>query len=206
MRAARVWLLIILLFLGLAPGALAAAPATIAAAPEIREKLEYQISLGPWSDVARVHLVLKELKPGHYLAEFSGAAQGMWKLLSRWLPERYQTEMLYRDGRLQPMVYREEFEDDGYEVISALNGESGLEKFKQEKPDLVILDIQMPGMNGVEVLRQMKMIDAAVPVILSSAYQEFKRDLGTWASDEYVVKSGNLEELKKTVRRLLKED
>lgn len=110
MRVGRVWLIIIWLFIGLAPGALAAAP-------EVRENLEYQISLGPWSDVARVHLVLKELKPGHYLAEFSGAAQGMWKLLSRWLPERYQTEMLYRDGRLQPVVYREEFEEGGQKVL-----------------------------------------------------------------------------------------
>ena len=93
MRAGRVWLIIILFLLRLAPATLAADPATIAAAPDIRENLEYQVSLGPWSDVARVHLVLKELKPGHYLAEFSGAAQGMWKLLSRWLPERYQTEM-----------------------------------------------------------------------------------------------------------------
>ncbi len=67
--------------------------------------------------MARVHLVLKELQPGHYLAEFSGAAQGMWKLLSRWLPERYQTEMVYRDGRLQPLVYREEFQGKGQKVL-----------------------------------------------------------------------------------------
>ena len=86
MRAGRLWLIIILFLLRLAPATLAA--------PDIRENLEYQISLGLWSDVARVHLVLKELQPGHYLAEFSGAAQGMWKLLSRWLPERYQTERL----------------------------------------------------------------------------------------------------------------
>lgn len=110
MRGGRVWLIIILFLLRLAPGALAAAP-------EVREKLEYQISLGLWSDVARVHLVLKELKPGHYLAEFSGAAQGMWKLLSRWLPERYQTEMVYRDGRLQPVVYREEFQEKGQKIL-----------------------------------------------------------------------------------------
>ena len=114
--------------------------------------------------------------------------------------------LLVDDEESIQMVYREEFEDDGYEVISALNGESGLEKFRQEKPDLVILDIQMPGMNGVEVLRQMKMIDPTVPVVLSSAYQEFKRDLGTWASDEYVVKSGHLEDLKETVRKLLAKD
>ena len=114
--------------------------------------------------------------------------------------------LLVDDEESIQIVYREEFEDEGYQVISALDGTSGLEKFKQEEPDLVILDIQMPGMNGVEVLRQMKMLCPSVPVVLSSAYQEFKRDLGTWASDEYVVKSGNLDELKATVKRLLGEE
>jgi two-component system, response regulator, stage 0 sporulation protein F len=114
--------------------------------------------------------------------------------------------LLVDDEEAIHMVYREEFESDGYEIVSALDGTSGLEKFKMEQPDLVILDIQMPGMNGVEVLRQMKMLNAAVPVILSSAYQEFKRELGTWASDEYIVKSGDLDDLKAAVRRLLKEE
>ncbi len=114
--------------------------------------------------------------------------------------------LLVDDEESIQIVYREEFEDEGYQVISALDGTSGLEKFKEEEPDLVILDIQMPGMNGVEVLRQMKMLRPSVPVVLSSAYQEFKRDLGTWASDEYVVKSGNLDELKATVKRLLGEE
>lgn len=114
--------------------------------------------------------------------------------------------LLVDDEESIQIVYREEFEDEGYQVFSALNGNTALEKFKEEEPDLVILDIQMPGMNGIEVLRQMKMLRPAVPVVLSSAYQEFKRDLGTWASDEYVVKSGNLDELKKAVRRLLGEE
>ena len=114
--------------------------------------------------------------------------------------------LLVDDEESIQIVYREEFEDEGYQVISALDGPSGLAKFREEEPDLVILDIQMPGINGVEVLRQMKMLRPTVPVILSSAYQEFKRDLGTWASDEYVVKSGNLDELKKAVRTLLGEE
>ena len=59
MRAGRVWLISILFLLGLAPATLAAGPATIAAAPNILENLEYQVSLGLWSDVARVHVVLK---------------------------------------------------------------------------------------------------------------------------------------------------
>ena len=113
--------------------------------------------------------------------------------------------LLVDDEESIQIVYKEEFEDEGYKVISALNGEEGLEKFQQEKPDLVILDIRMPGMSGIEVLRQMKMVNPAVPVILSSAYQEFKRELGTWASEQYVVKSGNLDELKNAVKRLLAE-
>lgn len=111
--------------------------------------------------------------------------------------------LLIDDEESIRIVYREEFEDDGYRVFTAPDGETGLELFQKEKPDIVILDIMMPGMNGVDVLRQMKMIDSSVPVILSSAYQEFKRDLGTWASDAYVVKSGNIEELKQTVSELI---
>ncbi len=101
------------------------------------------------------------------------------------------------------MLYREELEDDGYTVISAYTGEEGLQKFKDEAPDLVILDIQMPGMNGIETLRQMKMLNPDLPVILSSAYSEYKQDLGAWASDEYVVKSSDINGLKKAVRKHL---
>jgi len=101
------------------------------------------------------------------------------------------------------MLYREEFEDAGYEVISAITGEEGLEKFRNESPDLVILDIQMPGMNGIETLRQMKMDNPDLPVILSSAYNEYKQDLGAWASDAYIVKSSNIDDLKAAVAKLL---
>lgn len=111
--------------------------------------------------------------------------------------------LLVDDEESIQLLYQEEFEDEGYAVISALNGEEALSKFRDEAPDLVILDIQMPGMNGIEVLRQMKMIDATVPVILSSAYHEYKQDLGAWASDEYVVKSADMDDLKRAVRRYI---
>ncbi len=101
------------------------------------------------------------------------------------------------------LLYREEFEDDGYTVDSAYNGEEALEIFRKTPPDLVILDINMPGMNGIEVLRQMKEMKPDLPVILSSAYQEYKQDFGTWASEEYIVKSANMDELKAAVRKYL---
>ena len=101
------------------------------------------------------------------------------------------------------MLYREELQDSGYEVVSAYTGEEGLEKLKSESPDLVILDIQMPGMNGIETLRQMKMDNPDLPIILSTAYTEYKQDLGAWASDAYVVKSSNINDLKEAVKKHL---
>jgi len=101
------------------------------------------------------------------------------------------------------LLYREELEDEGYEVHSALSGEEALTQMKIIMPDLVILDINMPGINGIDALRQIKEMNPALPVILSSAYQEFKQDLATWASDEYIVKSSNLDELKAAVKKHL---
>jgi DNA-binding response OmpR family regulator len=100
-------------------------------------------------------------------------------------------------------LYREEIEDEGFAVDVAHNGEQALESFKGAPPDLVILDINMPGMNGIEVLRQMKAINSELPVILSSAYPEYKEDFGVWASEEYIVKSANTDELKAAVHKYL---
>ncbi len=101
------------------------------------------------------------------------------------------------------LLYREELEEEGYEVHSALGGAEALDKLPIIAPDLVILDINMPDMNGIEVLRRMKEINPKLPVILSTAYHEYKQDLGAWASDDYIVKSADLSELKAAVKRCL---
>ncbi|XCN71215.1 MAG: response regulator [Candidatus Electrothrix aestuarii] len=101
------------------------------------------------------------------------------------------------------LLYSEEIEEEGFAVEVAHNGDQALERFKASQPDLVILDINMPGMNGIEVLRQMKAINADLPIILSSAYPEYKEDFGAWASDEYIVKSANTDELKAAVHKYL---
>ncbi len=99
------------------------------------------------------------------------------------------------------LLYREEFEEEGYEVVSAMSGEEALQLFKEDPPDLVVLDINMPGMDGIEVLRQMKQMQPDIPVILSSAYPEYKQELASWASDDYIVKSFNMDELKESVKK-----
>ena len=109
--------------------------------------------------------------------------------------------LLVDDEESIHLLYREELEEEGYEVHSALSAEEALEKINILSPDLVILDINMPGMNGIDALRRMKETCPNMPVILSSAYQEFKQDLGSWASDDYIVKSSDLSELKAAVHR-----
>lgn len=114
--------------------------------------------------------------------------------------------LLVDDEESIRILYREEFEEEGYEIMTAENGQEALEQFNKRRPDLVVLDIQMPGkMDGIDVLRQMKQKDNTVPVILSTAYQDYKHDLGAWASEEYVVKSADLNDLKDAVRKHLGE-
>ncbi len=108
-----VWLLILLLLVNLGqPGWSSAA----AAAGSKLEELRYRVDLGPFNDVAEVRLRLTQVGPGHYRAEFGGAAQGAWSLLNRWLPESYETEMALEAGRLKPLVYRERFRAKGHDI------------------------------------------------------------------------------------------
>ncbi|VAW37416.1 Response regulator receiver [hydrothermal vent metagenome] len=111
--------------------------------------------------------------------------------------------LLVDDEESIHLLYSDELEEDGYKVYSAYSGEEALEKLREISADLVILDINMPGMNGLETLRQIKELNPALPVILCSAYEEFKQDISSWASDEYLVKSANLDNLKAAVKRHL---
>ncbi len=101
------------------------------------------------------------------------------------------------------LLFKEELEDEGFLVDLARNGEEALKKVSLFKPDLITLDIKMPGMDGIETLKRIRETERQLPVVLCSAYGEYKQDFATWASDAYVVKCADLTELKDTIRRLL---
>ena len=101
------------------------------------------------------------------------------------------------------LLYKEELEEEGFLVELARSGEEALEKLPLFRPDLITLDIKMPGMDGLEVLKRIREKERDLPIILCSAYGEFKLDFTTWASDAYVMKSADLTELKSTIRRFL---
>lgn len=99
-------------------------------------------------------------------------------------------------------LYKEELEEEGYEVVVAGNGAKAMELFIQENPDIVTLDILMPDIDGIKLLRQMKEKTPRLPIIMSTAY-DYRDDFAVWASEAYIVKSADLDELKKTIRTLL---
>lgn len=100
-------------------------------------------------------------------------------------------------------LYEKEFTQSGYEVVLASSGPEAITLVEKEKPDLVILDIRMPGMNGIDAMGEILSRDNQLPVIINSAYSHYKENFMSWSADAYIVKSSNLDELKEKVKELL---
>ena len=101
------------------------------------------------------------------------------------------------------LLYEEEFAEAGYDVEIAKNGKECVEKLKSFSPDLIILDIRMPQMDGIEALGKIIAKEKNIPVILNSAYSSYKDDFRSWGADAYIVKSSDLGELKDKVVEIL---
>lgn len=99
-------------------------------------------------------------------------------------------------------LYKAELEDEGYSVVSANSGTEALEVFSRENPDIVTLDILMPDMDGIHVLRLMKERNPQIPIIMLTAY-DYRDDFSVWVADAYVVKSSDLSNLKNNISQLL---
>ncbi len=102
------------------------------------------------------------------------------------------------------LLYASEFAEAGYDVMTAKSGAEALALLDREpQPDLVVLDLRMEPMDGLELLDQLLKRTKSLPVVINSAYPTYKSDFSTWGADAYVVKSSDLTELKTTVRGLL---
>jgi two-component system alkaline phosphatase synthesis response regulator PhoP len=101
---------------------------------------------------------------------------------------------------------RDNFEFEGYEVLTAYDGEEGLKRALGESPDLVVLDVMMPKMSGLEVCKQLKAKRASIPVIMLTARgQEVDKVVGLeLGADDYVTKPFSIRELLARVKAVLR--
>ena len=97
-------------------------------------------------------------------------------------------------------------EGEGYRVLTAAEGESGLQRAIEEKPDLILLDIMMPRLDGFEVCRELRRLSIRVPILMLTAKGQVEdRVTGLDAgADDYLVKPFSTEELLARVRALLR--
>jgi DNA-binding response OmpR family regulator len=101
---------------------------------------------------------------------------------------------------------RDNFEFEGYQVISAPDGVAGLERALSESPDLVILDVMMPRMSGLDVCKQLKTKKPSIPIIMLTARgQEVDKVVGLeLGADDYVTKPFSIRELLARVKAVLR--
>jgi CheY-like chemotaxis protein len=100
-------------------------------------------------------------------------------------------------------LYQDELTEEGYEVVLAKDGKEAITKFEKENPQVVIMDIRMPVMDGIEALTNLLGKDRQIPVILNTAYPQYKENFMTWGAEAYVIKSSDLTELKQKIREVL---
>ena len=100
-------------------------------------------------------------------------------------------------------LYETELAEEGHTVILASDGKEALRLLETERPDLVVLDIRMPGLDGLETMGRMLASDNRLPIILNTAYSSYKESFLSWSADAYVVKSSDLTELKTKIREIL---
>jgi DNA-binding response OmpR family regulator len=103
---------------------------------------------------------------------------------------------------LLDMILRQQ----GYDVILADNGWTGLQLYRQEHPDVILLDLNMPELDGVTVLKQIRSVDLKQPVIVLTGDDtpEAEQRVRALGVSEFMVKGSSLDLLGHTLKRILK--
>ena len=113
------------------------------------------------------------------------------------------TILLVEDNKNQRLLYEQELRIEGYEIVTATNGKEALEKVREQALDIIILDINIPNMDGIETMGRILSHNKDIPIIIHTAYSNYKDNFMSWAADAYIVKSSDLSELKNKIKEIL---
>ena len=114
-----------------------------------------------------------------------------------------KTILVVEDDKNQLLLYEQELSLEGYNIVSARDGLEAIKKVREQLPDLIIMDITMPKMNGIEAMGKILSEHKKIPVIINTAYSRYKDDFMSWSADAYIIKSSNLKELKNKIKELI---
>lgn len=115
-----------------------------------------------------------------------------------------KTILVVEDDKNQLLLYKQELSLEGYDIITAQDGCEAVKRVKEKTPDLIIMDINLPKMSGIEAMGRILSEHKKIPIIINTAYSSYKDNFMSWSADAYIVKSSNLQELKNKIRELIK--
>lgn len=111
------------------------------------------------------------------------------------------TEILFvDDDAAQREMYRRRLERAGYSVRLADSADSAADQVRARRPEVVVLDIAMPGRDGLSALQELLDIEPAMPVIINTAYPAFTDNFLAWAADAYIEKTSDIDPLLSAIR------
>ncbi len=113
------------------------------------------------------------------------------------------TILLVEDDKNQRLLYEQELGLEGYEIRTAIDGKDALKKVQEHPPDIIIMDIDLPKMEGIEAMGRIISKSKGIPIIIHTAYSSYKDNYMSWIADAYIVKSSDLTELKNKIKELL---
>ncbi len=114
-----------------------------------------------------------------------------------------KTILVVEDDPNQGLLYEQELNDEGYRVLRAKNGREALNMVKEHRLDCVVLDINMPVMDGLDALGRILELQPKLPVIINTAFPAYQESFMSWTADAYVVKSSDLTGLKTHIKEAL---
>lgn len=111
--------------------------------------------------------------------------------------------LVVEDEPMQRQLYCEELAGAGYEAIGVGSALEAEEILSRERVDLVVLDLNIPGVSGLELLPRIHELHPGLPVIIHTAYGNYRDDFISWLADIYLVKSPDVGNLVEAVNELL---
>ena len=114
-----------------------------------------------------------------------------------------KTILVVEDDKNQLLLYEQELSYEGYNIITAKDGLEAIKKVKDQLPDLIVMDINMPKTDGIEAMGKILSEHKKIPIIINTAYSSYKDDFMSWSANAYVIKSSDLKELKDKIKEVI---
>ncbi len=116
-----------------------------------------------------------------------------------------KTILVVEDEESLREIFKDELTETGYSVLTCATAKDCFQKLTTEKVDLLILDIKLPDLSGLELLERIRKKYPDLPIIMATAYDSFRTDFSVWVANvsDYIVKPIDLSVLREKIKKII---